>query len=483
MAKYITTPIYYVNGKPHIGHLYTTVIADVLARYFRMFQEDVFFATGTDEHGIKVQQAAGEREIYDFVDERSQAFRDMMKKYNLEYTDFIRTTEDRHKRTAEYMWRVLEEKGYIYKGIYEGWYAIREECYYDASEVENGFVKGTNVEVQWMQEECYYFRLSQFQPALVKFFDTNRNFIQPKIRSNEIREFLKSPLKDLCISRSNFSWGIPVPKDRDHVMYVWIDALVNYISILGYGSELYDKFWPPYVHIMGKDIIKFHAIYWVAILMALEIELPQHLLIHGWWLAGGEKMSKSLGNVIDINELLEVYTVDEIRYFMMREMTFASDGNFDFAQVNMRINGELNNKFGNLIQRLNIFVEKFLDGEVPLIDKHDSEILNYVRFQGMAIKELVENFQLKENLEFILELIDKCNEYIDEKKPWILVKTDKEAAQEVIAELINAVKYIVFFLEPYMPSKMQYIIKAWNLSFDYEVSGKIAKLDILFSKK
>ncbi len=485
MQYYITTPIFYVNGNPHLGHLYSSVIGDVLARYFKLFNNDVFFSTGTDEHGFKVERAAqsSKLSIDAFVDLKAQGFKNMMKDFNIDYDEFIRTTEDRHKRAAQYVWRVLEDKGMIYKGKYSGWYSVQEEAYYDESAIEDGYVKGTKVKVEWLEEECYYYKLSEMKDKLKKFFDENEEFIVPKIRANEIKQFLTQDLKDLCISRSNFSWGIKLPKDENHVMYVWIDALVNYISVLDYGSEKYKKFWPPYVHIIGKDISRFHAIYWIAMLMSLDMELPKHLLVHGWWLSNGEKMSKSVGNVVNLEDLKSKYTIDEVRYFLMREISFSGDGNFSYDQINLRINSELNNKLGNLIQRINVFVHKHYDGEVVVIDEHDSEILNYTRFQGMKIKAYVENFQLFENLLLILSLIDKCNEYINEKEPWKLIQEDRDAAARVIAELINSLRYIIIFLEPYMPDFANLMISKWNLSLDYQVAGKIEKIDILFSKK
>ena len=483
MKYFITTPIFYINGAPHIGHLYSSVIADVLARYLKLFNNEVFFSTGTDEHGIKVAKSAKDQDIYEFINDKVGGFKDMMKDFNIQYDDFIRTTEDRHKRTAQYVWRVLEDKGMIYKGTYSGWYAEREEAYYDESEVENGFVKGTSIKVEWLEEECYYYRLSYMKDKLKAFFDQNKEFFVPTVRANEINNFLKNDLKDLCISRSKFSWGISVPKDESHVMYVWIDALMNYISVLGYGSEKYNQFWPPYVHVIGKDIVRFHAIYWIAFLMSLDIELPKHLLVHGWWLYNGEKMSKSIGNVIDLNQLKKDYTSDEIRYFLMREITFGADGNFAEVQMNLRINTELNNKLGNLIQRINIFIHKNFDGSVSIIDENSSDFVSMIRAQGMRIKLLVESFKLSENLEFLMSLVDQVNEYLNEQEPWKVIKEDSALANVIMAEVINSVRYIVLFLEPYMPDTMSYVIQKWKFSFNYQVSGKIEKLDILFNKK
>ena len=362
MAKpyYITTPIYYVNDKPHIGHAYTTLACDVLARFKRLDGFDVTFLTGTDEHGQKVEKAAFSRGVspQDFTDEVSQNFRDLTAQMNFSNDDFIRTTETRHKLACQEMWNRLQTLGHIRLGNYAGWYSVRDEAFFTENEVVDGKAP-TGAPVDWVEEPSYFFNLSQWQQPLLDFYEANPNFVGPESRFNEVKSFVKGGLRDLSVSRASFKWGIPVPGDPDHVMYVWLDALTNYITASGWPTDTelgdlakYEKLWPADLHMVGKDILRFHAVYWPAFLMAAELPLPKRVYAHGWWTNEGQKISKSLGNVIDPNALTAQYGLDQTRYFLMREVPFGNDGDFSAAAITHRMNGDLANDLGNLCQRV-----------------------------------------------------------------------------------------------------------------------------------
>ncbi len=371
--RYFTTPIYYVNDKPHIGHAYTSLSVDILKRYFSCLGQNSFFLTGTDEHGQKVEKAASDASIdpQKFTDSVSQNFRDMSGLLNLSNDDFIRTTEERHKSSVQALWKILEDNDDIYLSKYSGWYSVRDEAFVADNEIEERDGKKYNSfgsELSWVEEESYFFRLSKWQDALIKFYDNNPDFIVPKSRSNEVRKFVESGLKDLSVSRTTFNWGIKVPSNDAHIVYVWLDALTNYISVLDFpntNSEKYQKYWPG-IHVVGKDIIRFHAVFWPAFLMAAKLEPPKQIVAHGWWTNEGQKISKSTGNVIDPNELIESYGLDEVRYFLFREVPFGNDGDFSREAIKNRINGELANNFGNLIQRVLSFIVKNLEHNIEL---------------------------------------------------------------------------------------------------------------------
>jgi len=371
---YVTSPIYYVNDAPHIGHAYTTVACDVMARFMRLDGYDVRLLTGTDEHGQKVEkssQRAG-MEPRPFVDKMSENFRALARRMNISNDDFIRTTEERHVRACQALWRALRERDQIYLGTYAGWYAVRDEAYYGEGEVRDGpdgkKLAPTGAEVEWVEEPSYFFRLSQWQDPLLHYYDENPRFIAPDSRRNEVVSFVRSGLRDLSVSRTSFTWGVPVPDAPGHVMYVWLDALTNYITAAGYPERegsLFTAYWPADLHMVGKDIVRFHAVYWPAFLMAAGLAPPKRVFAHGWWTNEGQKISKSLGNVIDPFHLIERYGLDAVRYFMLREVPFGADGDFSHRAMVERINGDLANDFGNLVQRVLSMINRSCNGCVP----------------------------------------------------------------------------------------------------------------------
>ena len=362
---FITTPIYYVNDVPHIGHAYTTLSCDILSRYHKLKKDNVFFLTGTDEHGQKVEKAANElgKDVNIFTDEMSNNFKKLVKFLNCDADDFIRTTEDRHKISVQYLWKKLLEKDQIYLGKYEGWYSVRDEAFYSENELtkkDGNFIAPSGANVEWLKEESYFFRLSKWEKKLLDYYKKNPNSIAPKSRYNEVVSFIEGGLKDLSISRTTFKWGIPVPEHKEHVIYVWLDALTNYITSIGYPNEdndLFKNFWPG-IHIVGKDILRFHAVYWPAFLMAADLKPPQKIYAHGWWTNEGQKISKSLGNIIDPYEIINTYGLDQIRYFLFREVPFGNDGDFSQKAISNRVNADLSNNFGNLVQRVCTFINK-----------------------------------------------------------------------------------------------------------------------------
>ena len=371
---YITTPIYYPSGKPHMGHAYSSIIADFFARFKRIDGFDVNFLTGTDEHGLKIQRSAEKagKEPQIFCDEISKTFRDLSDTLNLSNTDFIRTTEARHKKTVQHLWNELEKNDDIYLSNYSGWYSVSDEAFYNEDEIEELDGKKIAISskspVEWIEEESYFFRLSKWEKPLLEYYEANPDFISPQSRKNEVISFVKSGLKDLSVSRKSFSWGIPVPNNEKHVIYVWLDALTNYLSSLKYpdeNNELYKSFWPADLHIIGKDILRFHAIYWPAFLLAAKIEPPKRVYGHGWILSGDEKMSKSKGNILDPLEIINVYGLDPLRYYLLKEVSFGNDGNISEEKLENCINSDLANNFGNLCQRVLSFAEKNCSSLIP----------------------------------------------------------------------------------------------------------------------
>lgn len=459
---YITTPIYYVNDVPHIGHAYTSVASDVIARFMRLSGHEVMFLTGTDEHGQKVEKAAIDKNIdpQKFTDQTSQSFRHLMTAMHISNDDFIRTTEERHKEAVAIFWQKLLDNGSIYEGFYEGWYAVRDEAFYDESELTADKLAPTGATVEWVKEPSYFFNLSKWQDKLLEFYEANPDFIRPTSRRNEVISFVKSGLKDLSVSRTTFNWGIKVPNDNKHVIYVWLDALANYISALGYPDQNsnYGKFWPANLQVVGKDILRFHAVYWPAFLMAAEIPLPKTIMAHGWWTNEGQKISKSLGNTIDPIKLIEEFGVDQVRYFLMREITFGADGNFARSNLITRINSELSNKIGNLLQRTTSFVYKNNDGKVPAITQDVINKIYELPLLKSAINSAKQNILLMEKTEInkildnIINLAEEANIYIDSEAPWNLKKTDPEKMLEVLYALLETLRYIALMLQDFMPS-------------------------------
>ena len=371
---YITTPIYYPSGKPHMGHAYSSIIADFFARFKSIDDYNVHFLTGTDEHGLKIQRSAEKagKKPKEFCDQISQTFKDLSKTLNLSNTDFIRTTEDRHKKTVQHLWSLLEKNDDIYLSNYSGWYSVSDEAFYNEDEIEEiegkKIAKLSKSTVEWIEEESYFFRLSKWQKPLLEFYENNPDFILPESRKNEVISFVKSGLKDLSVSRKTFTWGIPVPNNDKHIIYVWLDALTNYLSALNYpdtNDELFKRFWPASIHLIGKDILRFHAVYWPAFLLAAKIELPEKVYGHGWILSGEEKMSKSKGNILDPLKIIEEYGLDPLRYYLVKEVSFGNDGNISQERLEDCINSDLANNYGNLCQRVTAFAMKNCDGKIP----------------------------------------------------------------------------------------------------------------------
>lgn len=462
---YVTSPIYYVNDAPHIGHAYTSIACDVMARYKRMDNFNVHFLTGTDEHGQKVEKAAEQKglDTPTFTDNVSHTFRDLSPLLNLSNDDFIRTTEERHKRAALTLWNKLLENNYIYLGKYSGWYSTRDETFFLEKDLVDGKAP-TGAPVEWVEEPSYFFALSKFQEKLLEFYQNNPNFIEPKGRYNEVISFVKSGLNDLSISRTSFSWGIKIPNDSKHVMYVWLDALTNYISALGYpedSNHLYKNFWPADLHIVGKDILRFHAVYWPAFLMGANISLPKKIVAHGWWTIEGEKMSKSLGNVVAPQELVKEFGVDQTRYFLMREISFGNDGNFSKSLMQNRINSELANNIGNLAQRTLSFINKNANASIPVVDInkiYNQTILKEVRNNQLKFHELMNEQKFNLALEEVIEIATKANIFIDEQAPWSLKKTDLNKMNEVLYTLCELLRYIGILLLPFMPDSMNKLL-------------------------
>lgn len=461
---YITTPIYYVNDRPHIGHAYTSVACDVLARFMRLDGRNVKFLTGTDEHGQKVEKSAKAAglEPLAFVDEVSHHFRNMATLMNISNDDFIRTTEERHKRAAQALWKAMQDNGHIYLGSYSGWYSVRDEAYYQESELVNGKAP-TGAEVEWVEEPSYFFKLSAFQDKLMDFYEKNPDSIAPNSRLNEIRSFVSGGLKDLSISRTTFSWGIPVPGDPKHVMYVWLDALTNYLSALGYPDNTPDMqhFWPADLHMVGKDIVRFHTVYWPAFLMAANIEPPKRVFAHGWWTIEGEKMSKSLGNAVAPSDLVREFGLDQTRWFLMREVPFGSDGNFSRERMVAVINSELANNIGNLVQRTLAMVHKNCAGKVPdhtgvAKDELDLSFLDKVQVTKPNTPHEVHlkyhQCKFNEILADILSIATEANLYIDTKAPWKQKKTDERLMNATLYHLIEGIRCIAIMTQPFIPA-------------------------------
>jgi methionyl-tRNA synthetase len=464
-SYYVTTPIYYVNGAPHIGHAYTSVAADVMARFKRLDGYDVFFLTGTDEHGQKVEQAASAAGISPqaFADRVSADFKAMADAMDISYDDYIRTTEERHKLSTAELWKRIEATGDIYLGHYEGWYAVRDEAFYDESELtkraDGSFVAPSGAPVEWVREPSYFFRLSAFQDRLLQLYEEHPEFIGPSSRRNEVISFVKGGLLDLSVSRTTFNWGIPVPDAPGHVMYVWLDALNNYVTGCGFPDETAPrwKFWPADVHFVGKDIIRFHAVYWPAFLMSAGLPLPKRVTSNGWWVVDGEKMSKSLGNVIEPRKLVETFGLDQIRYFLMREKPFGADGSISHQAIISRMNVELANDLGNLAQRSLSMVARNCGGALPPrgpTTEDDQTLLDAAAALPALVRAHMEQQTFHEGLEEVWKVVRAANGYIDRQAPWALNKTDKVRMESVLRVLADTVRVIATLLQPVMPGSM-----------------------------
>ena len=463
---YVTTPIYYVNDVPHIGHAYTTLACDALARFMRLDGRSVHFLTGTDEHGQKVEKSAVAAGMTPkaFTDKVSQNFRDLWKALNCSNDDFIRTTEERHIKSCQEIWRRLKDRGEIYLGSYAGWYAVRDEAYYGEEELTlapNGKrIAPSGAEVEWVEEPSYFFKLSQWGDKLLKFYEDNPLFLAPDSRRNEVIAFVKSGLRDLSVSRTTFNWGVPVPDDPAHVMYVWLDALINYISAVGFPDENapnYKKFWPADLHMVGKDIVRFHTIYWPAFLMAAGLQPPRRVFAHGWWTNEGQKMSKSLGNALEPHAMVAKYGLDQVRYFLLREIPFGNDGDFSHRSMVHRMNGDLANDLGNLAQRVLSMINKNCDAKVPApgaFNDADKKLLGSAHELLAKARPLMAEQAFHRALEAIWQVVGDGNRYVDEQAPWALKKTDPARMATVLYVLAETVRHLAILVQPIMPDSM-----------------------------
>lgn len=463
---YATTPIYYLSGEPHIGTAYPNLACDVMARFKRMDGYNVKFLTGTDEHGLKVLQCATRDNLtpQDYADREVQKFQKLADLMNTSYDDFIRTTEDRHKKAVQALWNKLVEKDQIYLSKYAGWYAVSDEAYYDESEIatnEKGEKYATTspvkAKVEWMEEESYFFRLSAWQQPLLDYYKDNPDAVLPHSRLNEVLRFIEGGLHDLSISRTTFNWGVPVPGNEKHVMYVWIDALTNYLSALGYPDKTpdMDNFWPADVHVVGKDILRFHAVYWPAFLMAADMPPPKRVFATGYIMADGVKMSKSLGNAIIPEKLVQTYGLDQTRYFLMREIAFGQDGSYSDTAMQQRMNHDLANDFGNLAQRVLSFVFKHCAERLPTIGDLLAADLNMLDMAGPGlletVREKIDRQEFHRALETIWAVIRQANVYVDEQAPWGLRKTDTARMETVLGILCEVIRRLALLATPFMP--------------------------------
>ena len=504
---YITTPIYYPSGKPHMGHAYSSIVADIFARFKRIDGFEVLFLTGTDEHGLKIQREAkkNSKDTKLFCDELSSKFKDLTVTLNLSNDDFIRTTEKRHYNSVIDIWARLEKSKDIYLSKYKGWYSVSDEAYYDEDEIETKdnlkYAISSGSKVEWVEEESYFFKLSSWQDKLLKLYEKdNPQFILPGSRRNEVIQFVKKGLKDLSVSRTSFSWGIPVPKNPKHIIYVWLDALTNYLSALNYPNTSdykYKKFWPADIHIIGKDILRFHAIYWPAFLMAANIPLPKRVYGHGWILSDQKKMSKSLGNILDPIEIIKKFGIDQLRYYLTKEVSLGNDGNISLDSLTNCINNDLANNYGNLCQRVFSFIDKNCNSKIPIVEKFEKkdkylsdEIINEIP----KLRKFINNQELNSYIKQVIQFSFNANKYLNDEQPWSLKKNNPKRMNIVLYNILNQIKSISILLSPIMPDSTNKVLdvlgvekKERNLksieNFHSLKSGvNLKKIDILFKK-
>ena len=503
---YITTPIYYPSGNPHMGHAYSSIVADVFARFKRLEGKNVFFLTGTDEHGLKIQREAerNKKDVKVFCDELSKKFKDLAKILNLSIDDFIRTTEERHRKSVQAIWKKLLESGDIYLSKYAGWYSVSDEAYYTEDEIitDNGkkISKSSGSAVDWFEEESYFFKLSAWQNKLLEHYAKNPNFVSPKSRNNEIVQFVKNGLNDLSVSRTSFKWGIPVPNNENHIVYVWLDALTNYISALNFPNtedNLYKNFWPANIHVIGKDILRFHAVYWPAFLMAAKLPLPLKIYGHGWILSDEKKMSKSLGNILDPIEIINKYGIDQLRYYLIKEVSLGNDGNISMENLKNCINNDLANNFGNLCQRVFSFIEKNCAGKLPKpkdLQNEDNELLNNLVNSLPKLISYMDKQDLNNYIKEVVNFSFNANKYFNDLQPWALKKTNIDRMNTILFTIVSQIKNISILLNPIIPISSDKILDIMNLKknereisainnkniFNHDIEFK--KTSILFKK-
>jgi len=503
---YITTPIYYPSGQPHMGHAYSSIIADVFARFKRNDKFSVFFLTGTDEHGLKIQNAAKKAGLDPLVycNQISKVFKELSDKLNLSNDDFIRTTEKRHYDSVNDLWNKLVKSGDIYLSKYKGWYSVSDEAYYNDDEVieKDGKKLSTfsGSAVEWVEEDSFFFKLSAWEKKLLQFYEKNKKFILPESRRNEVINFVKNGLKDLSVSRTSFTWGIKVPNNTKHVIYVWLDALTNYLSALNYPNtddKLYKDFWPASLHVIGKDILRFHAIYWPAFLLAAKIDPPNRIFGHGWILSGDEKMSKSKGNILNPIEIINIYGVDELRYYLMKEVSHGSDGNISLQSLENCINSDLANNYGNLCQRIFAFIKNNCNNEV-IKSSDTSEVDQKLKNETLNLtKELrneMENQNLNNYIKSVIKISFLTNKYINDEEPWKLKNDNKTKMNNILHISLEQIAKISILLNPIIPKATNKVLDALNLKNDLRnlsfLDGssvlpskiKTKNLEILFKK-
>ena len=502
---YITTPIYYPSAKPHMGHAYSSIVADFFARFKRISDYNVFFLTGTDEHGQKIQRAALEakKDPLDFCNEISSNFKDLSAILNLSNDDFIRTTEKRHKMAVENLWNILEKKNEIYLSKYSGWYSVSDEAFYSENEIEDKdnikVNKLSGSKVEWVEEESFFFKLSKWEKKLLEYYDKNPEFIRPESRRNEVISFVKGGLKDLSVSRKSITWGINVPSQKDHIIYVWLDALTNYLSAIDYPNiytDKYKNFWPASVHIIGKDILRFHAVYWPAFLLAANLPLPKTIYGHGWILSNEEKMSKSKGNILDPLEIIDKYGLDPLRFYLLKEVSFGNDGNISKEKLENCINSDLANNYGNLCQRVISFNEKNLNLEIPKNIKFNNEDLNLLnRFKEnySKIENAINKQDINFYMNFLMETLFAANKYFNDQEPWNK-KKDPNRLNTIIYVSLELIRKISILMYPIIPETSLKVLNIFNIkekdiNFNSLINNeflkqgmKINKINILIKK-
>ncbi len=492
---YITTPIYYPSGKPHMGHAYSSIIADIFARFKRLEGFNVLFLTGTDEHGQKIQKEAkkNNKDPKIFCDEISETFRSLTKILHLTNNDFIRTTEQRHFKSVNEIWNRLLKSGDIYLDKYSGWYSVSDEAYYDKDEIEDKDGKKVSISsgslVEWVEEESYFFKLSAFQKKLLDHYKKNEDFILPQSRRNEVINFVEKGLKDLSISRTSFSWGIPVPENKKHVIYVWLDALTNYLSALNFPNTndiKYKSFWPADLHIIGKDILRFHAIYWPAFLLAANLPLPKRVFGHGWILSNEKKMSKSLGNILDPIEIIKNYGIDQLRYYLIKEVSLGNDGSISMENLKNCINNDLANNYGNLCQRVFSFIKKNCNNKIPkatTLKPEDTKLLKNIKDDIPKLINLINKQNLNEYIKMVVNYSFDANKYFNDSEPWSLKKKNPERMNTILNTIVEQIKNISILLNPIVPISTKKVLDTINICNKDILIDNIQKDNILNNNK